>query len=84
MDIRTPRFSPAAGDSDAARIVVAIELSKKSWLVGMLTPLADKISLHQLPAGDGTALMDLLARTSGKVEAALGRPVEVVTCYEAG
>ena len=60
MNIPTPTFSPAAADCDAVRIVVAIELSRKSWLVGMLTPLADKISLHQLPAGDGTALLELL------------------------
>jgi len=84
MNIRTTTFSPAAGDCDAARIVVAIELSKKSWLVGMVTPLADKISLHTVPAGDGAALMDLLTRWSRKVETALGRPVEIVSCYEAG
>ncbi len=84
MDIRTTMPSPAAGDCEAARIVVAIELSKKSWLVGMVTPLADKISLHTVPAGNGAALMDLLTKWSRKVETALGRPVEIVSCYEAG
>ncbi len=84
MDIRTTTSSPAASDIEAARIVVAIELSKKSWLVGMVTPLADKISLHTVAAGDGGALLALLSRTRRKVETALGRPVEIVSCYEAG
>ncbi len=84
MEIRPTTLSPAADDCEAVRIVGAIELSKKSWLVGVLTPLADKISLHDLPAGDGEALLAVLTRISDKVAAALGRPVEIVTCYEAG
>jgi len=84
MDIRTIASSPAASDCASARILVAIELSKKSWLAAVLTPLSDKISVHTLAAGDGTALVNLLARMRHKAEAALGRPVEVVSCYEAG
>ena len=84
MDIRTTTSSPADRDSEAARIVVAIELSKKSWLVGIVTPLSDKLSLHTLPAGDGAALLAVLARTRRKVETAVGRPAEIVSCYEAG
>ncbi|MGF1610453.1 MAG: IS110 family transposase [Kiloniellales bacterium] len=71
-------------DCDAARVFVAIELSKKCWLAAVVTPLAEKISLHQLPAGDGVALLGFLERLAGRVERAQGRPVEVVSCYEAG
>jgi transposase len=84
MNVRTIALSPAANDCDPARIFVAIELSKKSWLVAVLTPLADKIGLHSLPAGGGDALLKFVARVRGRVEAALGHSVEVASCYEAG
>lgn len=84
MDVRTTAFSPAAADCGATRILVAIELSKKSWLVAMLTPLADKVSLHTLPGGDAAGLLALLEKARRKAEAALGRPVDMVSCYEAG
>ncbi|MFQ5766172.1 MAG: IS110 family transposase [Rhodospirillales bacterium] len=76
--------SSATSDDDPARCFVAIELSKKSWLVAVLTPLADKIGLHTLPAGDGEALLRLIDRVRRRVATALGRPVEMVSCYEAG
>jgi transposase len=84
MDIHTTTPSPTSPYCDPARIVVAIELSKKSWLVAILTPVSDKISLRTLPAGDGGALLALLDGARVKAEAALGRAVEIVSCYEAG
>ena len=84
MDVRTIAFSPATADNDPARLFVAIELSKKSWLVAVHTPLADKISLHTVPAGDGGRLVELVRRLHGKAQAALGREVEIVSCHEAG
>jgi transposase len=64
--------------------LLAIELSKASWVVASHTPLADKVSLHKLEAGDAPALLELIARTQARIVAALSRPVEVMTCYEAG
>ena len=84
MDVRTTAISPATADCGATRILVAIELSKKNWLVAMLTPLADKVSLHSLPAGDAAGLLALLRKARRKAEAALGRPLDMVSCYEAG
>lgn len=84
MDIHITPPSPATADFDPAHIVVAIELSKKSWLVAVSTPLSDRVGLHTLPAGDGGALLDLLNKTRRRVAAALGRAVEIVSCYEAG
>ncbi len=84
MDIRTTAFSPATSHCDPAPVAVAIELSKKSWLVAVLTPLCDKISLYPLPAGNGAALLELLARLRRQVATALKRPVAIVSCYEAG
>ena len=37
-----------------------------------------------MPAGNGGALLALLGRTRRRVEATLGRRVEIVSCYEAG
>jgi len=40
-------------------IVMGIELSKKGWLVALRGPLADRISLHRLRAGDAKGLLTL-------------------------
>ena len=84
MEDRSVNHPPAACHDDPARCWLAIELSKTRWLVALCTPLADKVSLHELAGGDVPALLALIARTRAQVEAALGRPVEVISCYEAG
>ena len=38
---------PAAAHDGAVRCLLAIELSKKSWVVAVNTPLSDKISLYK-------------------------------------
>ena len=54
MEARTVNNLPPAGtDDDAVRCLIAMELSKKSWIVAVNTPLSDKISRHTLKAGDG-------------------------------
>ena len=42
---------PAAAHDGAARCLLAIELSKQSWVIVVNTPLSDKISQHTLRAG---------------------------------
>jgi len=79
----SPR-SPASATDQPATIFVALELSRGSWLVAVHTPLADKIGLHKLKGGDSEGLLALIARLQARVQAALGRPVAVVSCYEAG
>ena len=59
-------------------------MSRASWIIASLTPLSDKISLHKLQPGDVPALLELIARLRTRIAAALGRPVEMVCCYEAG
>jgi transposase len=47
MDARTVNnLPPAATHDGAARCLMAIELSKKSWIIGVNTPLSDKIGKH--------------------------------------
>ncbi len=43
---------PAAAHDGAVRCLLAIELSKKSWVAAVNTPLSDKISLHKLKPRD--------------------------------
>lgn len=79
----SPR-SPASAADQPATIFVALELSRARWVVAVHTPLADKISRHTLAGGDADALLALIERTRTRVARALGRPVVVLSCYEAG
>jgi transposase len=79
----SPR-APAPAAEQPATIFVALELSRANWVVAVHTPLADKIGLHRLKGGDSEGLLALIARLRARAQAALGRPVAVVSCYEAG
>jgi transposase len=83
MDRQISPTSSAALVDDAT-CHVAIELSRKSWVVGVHVPLADKVGLHKLEAGDHERLVSLLSRLRDKSEQRLGRAVRMVSCYEAG
>jgi len=85
METRTVNSLPLAAYHDGAvRCLLAIELSKKSWIVAVNAPLSDKVGRHTLRAGDWKGLLDLIARIRTRVVEALNRPVEVISCYEAG
>jgi hypothetical protein len=69
------------------RILIAIESSKKSWIVGANTPLKVKTSQFQSAAGDWKALLELIVRLRRQVARELGLPIheiKVISCYEAG
>jgi hypothetical protein len=46
-------------------VYVAIELSKKGWLVAVRGPVGDRISLHRFAAGDAAGLLALVSRAGG-------------------
>jgi transposase len=75
---------PAGTHDDAICCVLAIELSKKSWIVAVNTPLSDKISRHTLKPSDGKELLDLCERIRTRVAKETKKRVEMVSCYEAG
>jgi transposase len=75
---------PAAFHDDAVRCLLAIELSKKSWIIAVNTPLSDKICRHTLKAGDGKELLDLCERIRTRVAREMKKRAEIVSCYEAG
>ncbi len=78
------RTAPTAAENDYPTVFVSIELSRSSWVVAVHTPLADKIGLHRLTAGDVEGLLALIGRQRVRAEKALARPVRVASCYEAG
>ena len=75
---------PAAAHDGAVRCLLAIELSKKSWVVAVNRPLLDKINLYKLKPCDWKGLLQLIERIRKRVSEELKKPVEVISCYEAG
>jgi len=69
---------------EGATLFVALELSKSTWLVATHAPGFDKVSQQRLGGGDVSALLALVVHKRERAEAALGRAVRVVSCYEAG
>jgi len=65
-------------------LYVAIEISRKSWVVGIKSPSGPRIGLHTLAAADVAALGRLIEVGRAGAERALGRAVRVLCCYEAG
>src|ERR1700674_1218734 len=84
MKVRMVNTPARDSNNEPVACYVAIELSKSGWLVGFLTPLSDKAGRYQVKAGDAQALLDLIERVHTRVARQLNRPVEVMSCYEAG
>ena len=74
----------AAAGAERSTLYVAIEISAKSWVVGIKGPTSERIGLHSLGAADVDDLKDLVERQRAKAERDLGREVRVLCCYEAG
>jgi transposase len=83
MEISPSPAAPAT-DPQPATLFVALELSKAKWLVGLHSPMADKVSRHTIAGGGAPALLMLIGAARRRAEAGLGGTVRVVTCYEAG
>jgi transposase len=66
-----------------ATVYVAFELSKAKWKLGMMLPGSAKMSRYTIVGGDLAALAERLATARTKA-ARTGKPVRIVSCYEAG
>jgi transposase len=77
-----PLPAPTAARSDDSTLFAALELSRKSWLVATNAPGEEKVSKRTIAAGDGRALLDLLAGLREKAERRIGKPVKVVVIQE--
>ena len=84
MTVCTVNHLPTATHGEAARCLFAIELSRKSWVIGIITPLSAKISRRILSGGDWRGLLDLMEEVRARVSRETGRAVDVISCYEAG
>ena len=82
MSPRTETAAPAAAEHST--LYVAIEISRRSWVVGIKSPAGARIGLHTLGPADVAGLAALIARHRAKAERALSRAVPVLCCYEAG
>jgi transposase len=82
--IDRPSHHQAATGAEDAVLVASLELSRSKWLVTSVLPGSEKMSKHAVPAGDGAALLALLARRRREAEARAGGPAAVVTIQEAG
>jgi len=80
----SPVTTPTASNDGSVKCFVAIELSKKSWQLGISLPHQDRMRVEIVSAGDGSGLLSRLETLREQAERAVEQPVEVVTCYEAG
>lgn len=71
-------------DQPQSTCFMVIELSKVRSLIGIVTPLADKVSLRKIPCGEVRCLMEIVDRTIDHVSQATRRPAQIASCYEAG
>src|SRR5258708_36117952 len=83
MEARIVNTPSAALDNEPARCFFAIELSKTSWLVAAQGPTGN-VRCYQVTGCDANALLELIERIRARVKRETGRPVEMVSCYEAG
>jgi transposase len=75
--------APAAQD-EIATLFVAFELSKATWLIGLYSPqLGKTISRYKVDGGDIDAALERITVARVRLEK-LGKPVRVVSIYEAG
>jgi transposase len=77
-------LASVASHDETVRCLLAIELSKKSWIIAANSPLVDRIGRYSLEACDWKGLLERIERIRTRVARELNRPVEVISCYEAG
>ena len=76
-------IAPAAIE-EFATLFVGFELSKSTWLIGLYAPeLGKTICRHKVAGGDADAALELIATASRRL-GRMGKPVRVVSIYEAG
>jgi transposase len=81
--MKTPNVcTPTTGNN--ATIYLALELSRRTWLVTLQSPDRDRISHYKVEGGDHSGLLQLIAKIRARSAQKLGFEPPVVSCYEAG
>jgi transposase len=70
--------------AEAARVFIAIEVSKRDWLVAGHTPCDGRTSRHKCRGGDVQALLRVIDRLRQREARAVRRPVRAICVHEAG
>jgi transposase len=73
----------APATTEYATVCLAFELSKAKWKLGVTLPSSEKLSRFTIAGGDLVALTKRLSDMRAKA-GRCGKPVRVVSCYEAG
>jgi transposase len=60
---------------ETVRCLLAIELSKKSWIIAVNSPLVDRIGRYSLEVCDWKGLLERIERIRMRVARELNRPV---------
>jgi transposase len=76
-------LTDASAAAEYATVYVAFELSKAKWKLGVMLPGSQRVSRFTVDGGDLAALSAWLAKWRARAEAT-GKPVRIVSCYEAG
>ena len=79
-----PTQIQAAAQLQANTLFASLELSKARWLVTVSAPGSDTLSRHQVPGGNGQALLKLLWRLQAAAARRTGAPVMIIVIQEAG
>jgi transposase len=66
------------------RILIAIELSRSSWLVAIRMPGVEKTRLRNIEGGDSEALLALVGELRTQAAVKLGEAPDLACCFEAG
>ena len=84
MSTSTLIATPAAAQNEHATLFVGFELGKTTWLIGLYAPeLGRTVSRYKIDGGDLGKVLELIAAMRRRLEK-LGKPVRVVSIYEAG
>ena len=73
----------APATAEYATVHLVFELSKAKWKLGVMLPGSEKMSRYTIAGGDLKALTERLSTMRTKA-ARCGKPVRIVSCYEAG
>ncbi len=84
MSTQGEAVSASESSESTVQIFVSIEMSRAKWVIGVHTPLADKIAIHGVAAGDADAVAALIERLRSRIVTAQGSNPSVLCCHEAG
>lgn len=78
------RIDTLAACGEHATMYVAFELGKAKWKLGIVAPGSNKLSKYTVDGGDIAAVQAVIDKAEARALRRAGKPVRVVSCYEAG